>query len=316
MAAENGRQRERDPVLRRRAEFDPATVRPWVRAEPLTADAESAWAPAEAVLCPWVDPGGPRRIFVGSSNGLAAGPDLETATESALRELVERDAFVWTWVQRLSRELIDPASLPGDLWEGVEALAGLGFETAFVNLTLETHPVILCVVHAPGTMTVGAGCAADPARAARSALDEAAVTRLGIPSRDQPPAREDVLIPADHEALYRAGDAAAEAAFLLAGPETVELAEVAGAGGPLLESVRALDGVGEPLRVDLTTPRTAPFSVVRVIAPGLIPISFGYDGEPLGMSRLARPRRTADGRLVGAEIDLDRAGPLVPHPFA
>ncbi len=112
-----------------------------MRAEPLTADAEPAWAPAEAVLCPWIDPGGPRRILVGSSNGLAAGPDLESATESALRELVERDAFVWTWVQRVSRELIDPASLPGDVRDGVEALAGLGFETAFVNLTLETDPV-------------------------------------------------------------------------------------------------------------------------------------------------------------------------------
>ena len=123
-------------------------------------------------------------------------------------------------------------------------------------------------------------------------------------------------IPSHARSSRSASAAAAEAAFLLAGPETVELAEVAGAGGPLLESVRALDGVGEPLRVDLTTPRTAPFSVVRVIAPGLIPISFGYDSEPLGMSRLARPRRTADGRLVGAEIDLDRSGPLVPHPFA
>jgi len=50
-----------------------------------------------------------------------------------------------------------------------------------------------------------------------------------------------------------------------------------------------------------------PLSIVRVIVPGLVPVSFGYGTEPLGMPRLecfggrARPRYRK---------------PLFPHPFA
>jgi len=49
--------------------------------------------------------------------------------------------------------------------------------------------------------------------------------------------------------------------------------------------------------------------------PGLVPFSFGYDREPLGMPRLGEPKRLADGRIVGRMVDMVRAGPYVPHPF-
>jgi hypothetical protein len=127
-----------------------------------------------------------------------------------------------------------------------------------------------------------------------------------------------VRSPADHEALYRgsAGSAAA-AAFLHGGAASKELGDVHGAGAPIAEGLRAIgDPVGEPALVELTTPRSRPFSVVRALVPGLVPISFGHDREPLGMPLLARPRRTADGVSLGRELDLATAGPLAPHPFA
>ena len=41
-------------------------------------------------------------IAYSTSNGLAAGPDRESALAAALLELVERDAFMLTWNTRRS----------------------------------------------------------------------------------------------------------------------------------------------------------------------------------------------------------------------
>jgi hypothetical protein len=67
--------------------------------------------------------------------------------------------------------------------------------------------------------------------------------------------------------------------------------------------------------VDLTTRATRPFFVVRAFAPGLVPLTFGWDREALGMPRLGEPRSTPDGRRLGEALDLDELGPILPHPF-
>ena len=58
-----------------------------------------------------------------------------------------------------------------------------------------------------------------------------------------------------------------------------------------------------------------PVGVVRALVPGLVPLSFGWDREPLGMARLGSPLRTADGRVLGRALDLPRLAPVAPHPF-
>jgi hypothetical protein len=93
----------------------------------------------------------------------------------------------------------------------------------------------------------------------------------------------------------------------------MELGDVRGQPGPV---ERVVADVHEPLFVDLGSRVTHPFAVVRAFVPGLVPISFGYDREPLGMSRLAEPKRSIDGRLLGRRLDLGRAGPIMPHPFS
>jgi ribosomal protein S12 methylthiotransferase accessory factor len=224
---------------------------------------------------------------------------------------------MWTWVQRVSRERIAAAGLPAGLRERVAAVRARGLEVTFVDLTLETDPVILCAVHDEGSLTVGARCHPDPARAAEGAFSEAAVTRFGVRPRPVPePAR--VRSPAEHEALYRGSPrAAAQAAFLHDGPATKELGDVRGAGEPVAQALAGIgELVGEPVLIDLTTPRSRPFHVARAVVPGLVPIAFGHDREPLGMPLLARPRRGADGSALGRELDLAAAGPLLPHPFA
>ena len=296
-------------------EASPSPRRLWTRAQ--TRDGTSRWVPAEAVLCPYVDPEQPTAAVLSTSNGVAAGPSFEEAAASALRELIERDAFMWTWVQRVSREHIDPASLPDAVRADITLIESQGLSVELINLTLETDPVVLCAVHTSEALSVGARCHDDPRRAVEGALWEAVVGRFGIADPETPIAAEDVDEPADHEELYRSPEATEQGAFLHASQELIPLGDLVGADGRLDDAVAGIgEPVSTPLFVDLSSPRTQPFAVVRAIVPGLIPISFGFDTEPLGAPLLARARRTADGRVVGRQLDLDSTGPLFPHPFA
>jgi ribosomal protein S12 methylthiotransferase accessory factor len=266
------------------------------------------------VFFPFFDPERRRHLPPTSSSGVAAHPSHAEASSRAFRELVERDHFMWTWVQGVSRERIDPGTLPPEAERLVALVESAGHEVDLVNLTLDVHPVILCAAHSASSLYLGCACHPDPLRAIIKALEEA-TTSLEVERTDpeERPAATDVRGPLDHERFYQHEDGVADAAFLFSSPETIGLADIPRFFEPVEER---LAHIGEPLTVDLSSPRTRPFRVMRAIVPGLIPISFGWDQEPLGMSRLVEPKTTADGVAVGRRLDLAQAEPIIPHPFA
>ena len=79
---------------------------------------QHSWVPAAAVYLHGnnVMPG--NALFICNSSGLAAGPDVEGATRAGLCELIERDAFIVTWIEpaHAARILLD---------DGATALAGI-----------------------------------------------------------------------------------------------------------------------------------------------------------------------------------------------
>jgi thiazole/oxazole-forming peptide maturase SagD family component len=282
----------------------------WTRGH--TVAGEERWAPADAVYLVHPDP---ERLpaLSSSSSGLAAGAGPDDAADRAMRELIERDAFLWTWVQRVARERIDPAGLPADSRDLAGEIEKLGFGVKLVNLTLETQPVVLAAAHREDRLHVACSCREDPALAAAKALNEIGLVLSLHATRAAPDLRpEDVRTPEDHMWLHQRAAIASQAAFLLGSDDVIDLEEVAWAPGRPGE---ALEQIGEPVVVDLTSPRTSPFHVVRALVPGLVPMSFGWDREPLGMPRLAEPKLTADGRRLGAHLDLAESAPILPHPF-
>lgn len=274
-----------------------------------TAAGDPRWVPAEAVHVGLRQPGAPH-VVVSSSSGLAAGGSPAAAADGAVREVIERDAFMWTWVQRVSRERIDPRDLDPAATALARAVTEMGYEVSLVNLTLDTKPVIMAVLHTDTRMHVAAACREDPREAAAKALDETALV-LALEHPHEPPSirAQDVETPEDHMWLHLRAEAVERASFLWGSSEVVALADVAAVPGP------APEAVGEVVLVDLTTPRTAPFHVARALVPGLVPISFGWDREALGMPRLAQPARTVDGRTLGRALDLAGGPPILPHPF-
>jgi ribosomal protein S12 methylthiotransferase accessory factor len=267
-----------------------------------TLSGELRWVPIEAEL--------PL-----TSSGLAAHTDPALARTAALSELIERDAFMWTWLQRVSRERVNPASVPADVSEWSAALAAHGWIAHWINLTMEFQPTILCcLVHPERGIVVGSASRSRATDAARKATLEALVLALRFDPATHPAVPlEHVHSPADHLVLHMNPEHAPESDFLHASEDVVDLAELE-SEIPLDDALPAA-GI-EPILIDLTIPASRPFHVVRATAPGLVPLSFGWDNEPLGMSILARPRRLQDGREIGAKLDLSEAPPRFPHPFA
>ncbi len=273
------------------------------------------WVPAEVVYLSLADAADPSVAIPWSSSGTAAHPSFAAARERALAELVERDAFVWTWLQRVSRERIT-SGIPAAARQQRGTLARHGWETTWVDLSLDSDPVILCgLTHERRGLVLGAACAPDPAAALARATIEALVLALRFPEDDAPPpAPHDVRTPRDHLRLHLDPARRADHGFLLAGRDEVALGEIApGRPGDLGERLAEIGHA--PLTVDLTTPSTAPFSVVRALAPGLLPLTFGAGNEPGGLRRARRPVAHRDGRAIGRRL----AGPSVesrlPHPF-
>ncbi|MBA2346666.1 MAG: YcaO-like family protein, partial [Solirubrobacterales bacterium] len=232
-------------------------ARLWIRAT--AHDGADRWVPAETVLLTSTDP----HRLPWTSSGAAAHRDAAQARSRAFCELVERDAFVWTWMQRVSRERVRPASVPGAATRWRETLAHRGWTTTWVNLTLDSFPVILCALtHPDRGLTVATACHPEPAVALEHATREAAVTALLVPNGGAgPPAPERVHSPHDHLMLHRDPARRPDHSFLFEGAQEIDLTELAPRYGEDLES--ALAELGHlPLHVDLSRRRWAPFHVV------------------------------------------------------
>jgi ribosomal protein S12 methylthiotransferase accessory factor len=287
---------------------DDNAARVWCPA--VARDRTRRWVPAETVYTsipaglPW------------SGSGVAAHPDLAEARRRAFWELIERDAVMWTWIQRVSRARVAPASVPSDVRELAASLREGGWSTTWVDLTLDTLPVILCAVtHERDGLTLGAACHPDPVQALRHCTTEALVLAVRLRTAgDARPAAREVRTPLDHLRYHRDPSRRPEHAFLLASTDEVELGDIPGAAG--VDAEARLDALGyPPLTVDLTLPACAPFMVVRALAPGLLPLTFGWGSEPAGLRRARSPLTLRDGRTIGAASAAKGGGGMVPHPF-
>jgi ribosomal protein S12 methylthiotransferase accessory factor len=292
-----------------------ADERPRLWAPVWARDGTRKWAPAEAVYTSIAAPE-PSDVLPWSGSGMAAHGTLSAARARAFRELVERDAFMWTWIQRVSRERVAGGGVSPEAARRRRILADHGWTTTWVNLSLDTYPVILCgLTHDLHGLMLGAACNPDPGAALDRATVEALVLALRFHADGRgPPAPTEVRTPRDHLLLHRDPARWADHGFLLAGPDEIELEDIPDGDGDDLEDLLEAAGC-PPLATELTLPSSEPFRVVRALAPGLLPLTFGWATEPTGLNRARRPGTTRDGRRVGREIDPD-AECTIPHPFA
>lgn len=277
--------------------FDPEEPLWWVLGQ--GAEGEPAHLPAALVFYPFLGMPGCVHASAISSNGVAAHPSRQVAIQAAWLEAVERDAFQRARLGgRANAPLrVDPDSVEcGSCRALVRGLEGMG-ETRLVSLRSPSGaPVLMVRTDTPNQLALGMAANPDPVAALRKALLECYAHARGpfLHSVDH----HTVDTPADHAALYRSPAARGAAAWMLAEGDTIGIADLPRSQPPQPPPDAVIydfpeDGSG--------------LSVVRVIDPRLIPLTFGYDSDPCG-----RPDVRDLLRDAGASAD----DPLYPHPFA
>jgi ribosomal protein S12 methylthiotransferase accessory factor len=273
--------------------FDVSKEYEWKEVEDLVTD-ERHYLLADCIYFPY-NPGRPCLVNANSS-GAAAYPTRMGAIEKGVLELVERDAFMIAWLNRLIMPTVIRESLPEFIQQRLRNLETAGFSVFIKDITLDLAPVIL--VFAQNKELHYTTCAAssdfNPLKALDHALMEVESSvhcRLVFGSSESifP---EDVRTTQDHGKLYEQEPFFHQADFfqesrLLRDINSVR--EGACLNWEALLSVFAkqgrsvfvvnLDGLGNEHGSSI-------LHIVKTFVTGLVPMSFGYLEEPLGMQRI------------------------------
>jgi ribosomal protein S12 methylthiotransferase accessory factor len=290
------------------------------------------FAPATLVFLAWPNPRAEDSFTAPTSNGLAAGPGLDWAILHGFYELIERDAFLITWMARLPAPKVQFGSLPalGNSIRKHYASSGIEIQVFRMCTDLLVHVMMAVAIDRTGSgpgVLVGLGCHLDPGTALLKSLLEICQVRPAEVRRyrENPPAKrlkryQDVKTPEDHSAYLTVPERLGEFAFLLENGCNQSISDLPDYSTGNLKSdlgrcVEILREAG--CRVgyaDVTTPDLAGYRirVVRTLASGLQPIHFGYAEERLGGRRLFElPKRLGFAPNVLTEADLNPC----PHPF-
>jgi len=255
------------------------------------------YLPVECLYYPVARKFAPAPYTFTNSSGVAAAFSFEEALTGGIYEAMERDAFMLTWLNGLERPRIRKTTLPGKEQRKIREFEKLGYTMHLVDLTIDLAPVVLAIAVShtqEPSLLLGAASHFNLLDAISKALREIEYQfywrlRHADYIRVIKNAKE-VRSVLDHMALYASQKHLAKAKFLWQGTETSYRETPFVSKKQALERlIELLESSGKTLVItDLTPPSLKKMGiwVVRSIPLGLIPVSFGYGMEPLGMSRI------------------------------
>lgn len=296
----------------------------WARAWSLTEN-KPKWVPAVHVWMRLAARTPAERFTTGISTGCATHTDIHQAVLNGLCEVIERDAIALTWLQRipwprLEIDFSDPRLAPF-----AERQQRSHSHTEFFDATTDTGiPTFYSIEQTPEHPYLGqlvmCNTSLDPVDSVAKMLRESASSRIALQVERQLPANVADYVNVFHGAVHMGRPDQRDAFnFLLDGTEKRKLADVPhlATGQPATDLalvVQRLKTLGhEVLVVELTTDeaRDAGFRVVRVLVPGLMPLSFVHSARYLGHPRLYDAPANM-GYQVNGEPELNHN----PQPFA
>ena len=281
---------------------------------------ETVYILADCIFFPYF-PRTPRYTMANSS-GTAARFDRDEAIRHATLELIERDAFVIVWLNRLRMPNISTRSLPEFIQKRIREMEKTGFRIVVKNFTLDLAPVIFVFAQNEKlTTTICAACSSfDVVSAISHAMEEveaAAYCRLRNRTVES-------ITPLKVQRTYHHGDLYKQprffqqADFLAAGSIVSRFADVtkktSKSWEELLErfetvgfSLLTVSLIPDDQFLDFQIPR-----VEKVLIPGTAPMSFGYGLEPCGMERVySLPARLGYKKTKLGYSELTK----FPHPY-
>ncbi|PZE78423.1 YcaO-like family protein [Curtobacterium sp. MCBD17_019] len=240
-------------------------------------------------------------LTVPISTGCAAHTDPAHALLNAVCEVIERDSISLTWLQRLRLPEIDLADAPAHVRDAVAAADSTGRTHRFFDATTDLGvPTLYCVDTDESSPSlrhvVMCSTELDPGRAVVKIVREIASSRIALEHAGPVPDDVDDFTSVTDGARYMGHpDRAGEFQFLLDDDrptkrfsDLVNL-DAGDAQSSLDEVTRRLHAAGcDVLTVDIATveARSVGLSVVRVIVPQLMPLSFSHRARYLGHPRL------------------------------
>jgi ribosomal protein S12 methylthiotransferase accessory factor len=303
----------------------------WVSGRELPGDVP-VLVPATLVYTAMVPEKGEDFVQTALLSGVAAAPDLDTAILHGLFEVIEHDALLIHWMNRLpAPELEYPADC--GLAGSIRAhYARHGVELRVFDISTDLAPYVMMAIardltgDGPATL-VGLGCHLDPGVALLKASMEICQAHPGHvrryrenAPRERLKSYSDVMFVEDHRQFAAIPENLGEFDFLLKNERREKLSHmpartVGSARADLERCVATLREAGcRAVYVDMTTGDVGGcgLKVVRTLATGLQPMHFGYAQERLGGRRLFDlPCRMGLASAPRAEAELNPC----PHPL-
>jgi ribosomal protein S12 methylthiotransferase accessory factor len=154
--------------------FSPDSNIPWIEGYELLSG-KIVLVPADFVYYPAFRE---KPLVSETSNGAAAHTDTVQAILNGLFEVIERDAFLVMWMNRLSMPILDIQSLPFGFNESLKLINEWGMRVKLVNLTNDTNiPTVMAACYNLSrdkypALVVGTGSHIEPELAIKKALFE------------------------------------------------------------------------------------------------------------------------------------------------
>jgi ribosomal protein S12 methylthiotransferase accessory factor len=265
------------------------------------------------------------RFWLPNSTGCAAHTSYTRALVAGIREVVERDAISITWLQKLSLPKLALQTVPPllqEIWQRYMASSQdieLRLYDATTDIGVPTvYGVQVSQYNREATTLVSCATGAHISEALEKVLRDMASLRISFRTVKTVPSEWDEFIDVFHGAAYMArAEQAAAFSFLNQNSRTSQLHDASSEMTDEQTLIALIDLLRakslEPYAVDLSTDESirSGIYVIRVVIPGLQPLSFRYRARYLGHSRLYEaPARM--GYRVLSEEHIN----MWPQPFA
>lgn len=297
------------------------------------ADGEQVFVPVQRVYIKAIEHrvAGEAAITHATTNGMASGATRDEALLAGLLEVIERDALMIAWYNRLTLPHLDWRSDPelAAFDDAYFRVSGLACDAVDLSAIAGVPSVLACVRGGEddlGAMGFGAAAALDVRDAWRRAVSEAFFTRVtgrdlhyAYPDRTFGENYADIVGFDDHMHFYAHAENLALVEFLFASDEFVppqpspKRANTVRRALDHLVSVVESQG-GEVLAVDITAPEIQRLGVrvVKVIVPHYCDLVSAHTAPFLGGSRLYN--RAYDVRIRRAPLEANDIN-SAPHPM-
>jgi ribosomal protein S12 methylthiotransferase accessory factor len=154
--------------------FSVKSVIPWIEGYDLYSD-KPVMIPADFVHYP---PIREKPLVFDTSNGAAAHTDIVKAILNGLFEVIERDAFLTMWLNRIPMPILDIRKIPSTFVQSIKLINEYGMKVKLVNLTGDSRiPTVLAACYNSNpdkypALAIGTASHIEPEKAVQKALFE------------------------------------------------------------------------------------------------------------------------------------------------